>query len=210
MSEISVVAPLRVIDHDVAGPVRPDDLAKLSAPLTSMLTSELDEAQRYLGVTTDELLIAALSRAVARTIGNGDAYVDDGRGRPIPLTCSSSRGTDATEVLLSVRRALAAVHHRSVDGAWPRADVFFSRIDSGSGSTFGDLPPADMLSERGYALAVGVYRTGDLLHMDWWYDSRRLDQGTVAELTEQFPLALIELTSEASPPSRRDAPLAMI
>ena len=53
-----------------------------------------------------------------------------------------------------------------------------------------------MLSERGYALAVGVYRSGDLLHMDWWHDFRRLDQGTVAKLTEQFPSALIELTSE--------------
>jgi hypothetical protein len=35
--------------------------------------------------------------------------------------------------------------------------------------------------------------------MDWWYDARRLDAATVEELTEQFPLALIELTSEALP-----------
>ncbi len=63
MSKTTVLTPLQVTDHDVAGPIRPDDLAKLAAPLTDTVTSELDEARRYLGVTTGELLVAALARA---------------------------------------------------------------------------------------------------------------------------------------------------
>ena len=46
-----------------------------------------------------------------------------------------------------------------------------------------------------------MYRTTDLLHLDWWYDTRRFYPSTVEELTEQFPLALIELTSDAIPPA---------
>src|SRR4051794_3369293 len=34
---------------------------------------------------------------------------------------------------------------------------------------------------------------------DWWYDTRSFDAYTVEELTEQLPIALIELTSEAMP-----------
>ena len=55
-----------------------------------------------------------------------------------------------------------------------------------------------------------MYRTADgHVHMDWWYDTRRLDRYTVEEMTEQFPLALIDLTSDAVPPIREPRNLAM-
>jgi hypothetical protein len=67
-----------------------------------------------------------------------------------------------------------------------------------------------MLPSSGHALEVRVYRTGDdLVQTDWWYDTRRLDRYTVEEMTEQFPLALIDLTSDAVPPIREPANLAM-
>ena len=37
------------------------------------------------------------------------------------------------------------------------------------------------------------------MQLDWWYDTRSFDAYTVEEFTEQLPLALIELTSEAMP-----------
>ena len=45
-----------------------------------------------------------------------------------------------------------------------------------------------------------MHRAGDLLHLDWWYDTARLERYTVEELAEQFPLALIEITSDAAAP----------
>jgi hypothetical protein len=39
-----------------------------------------------------------------------------------------------------------------------------------------------------------------MLHLDWWYDTTRFDHYTVEELTEQFRLALFEMTSDAVAP----------
>ena len=47
---------LRVVDYETAEPPQTDDLAKLSAPLNSTLTGELDGAQWYLGVAIEEIL----------------------------------------------------------------------------------------------------------------------------------------------------------
>ena len=52
----------------------------------------------------------------------------------------------------------------------------------------------------GHALEVRIYRTAGLLHVDWWYDTSRFDPYTIEELTEQFPLALFEMTSDAAAP----------
>ena len=53
----------------------------------------------------------------------------------------------------------------------------------------------------GYALELRVYRTDGLLQLDWWYDTTRFDRYTVEELTEQFPFALFEMTSDAAAPA---------
>jgi hypothetical protein len=37
------------------------------------------------------------------------------------------------------------------------------------------------------------------MQVDWWFDTLRFDRATVQELAEQFPFALIGLTSEAMP-----------
>lgn len=188
MAKTRLLTPLRVADHDVAGRVRPDDLAKLSAPLTDMLTAELDEARQHLSVTTEELLLAALSRAVGRAIGDGELHVDV-HGRPVSLCCVAARPFDATAVLTSVHRAL----HSSPNGAASAADVSFTYLDSLEASHV-NVIPAD-----GHALVLRAYPSGDGMGLDWWYDSRRLAQATVDDLAAQFPLALIELTSEATP-----------
>ena len=105
MSEITSGECLRVVDHDVAGPTPFGEMSKVSAPLTGVLAVEADEAHRYLDVTLEELLIAALGRTVARTFGEGELRLGVyGHQLPISLDCSSARESDATSALRAVRR----------------------------------------------------------------------------------------------------------
>jgi hypothetical protein len=183
-------ADLKVIDHDTTAPPGADDLRKLSAPLSDILTAELDGAQGSLRVPTVEILLAALGPAISRTIGDGMLAVDvAGRGRSIPLTCIPLRETDATELLAMVHHTLATVPAASRRAARKPSDVLLSCGAPGR--------PAKGAT---YALELWVYRADGVLQLDWWYDSRRMDEYTVEELSEQFPLALIEVTSEAISP----------
>ena len=52
-------------------------------------------------------------------------------------------------------------------------------------------------------------RDGVSCVLDWWYDTRSFEPYTVEELAEQFPYALIELTSEATAPMLATAELAI-
>jgi hypothetical protein len=192
MTKKSLTATLRVVDHDVAESPRPDDLAKLSVPLSPMLTAELDGAQLYLRVSVDDLLLAALGRAIARTIGSGHVSVDVGRGSfAVPLACTTVKQVSATKALSRVHRSLHAGPHQEEAA---RSDILFLSMPPDPDPAFRNLLPC-----RGHALELRVYRSDGQLQMDWWYDTRKFDRYTVEELTEQFPLALIDLTSEAAP-----------
>src|SRR5262249_11956614 len=123
-------ATLRVANQDSAEPPHADDLSRLSAVLSSELTSEVDEAQRSLRLAADEILLAALGRTIGRTIGDGVVAVDlAGHGRlvlrpdvdlhrtigwfttiyPVPLACSNGENASAIEMLDSVHSTLDAV-----------------------------------------------------------------------------------------------------
>jgi hypothetical protein len=190
MSKYPARATVQVVDRDVAEPPRPDDLARVSAPLTIMLTSEVDEAQRYLRAATGEILLTALGRTIARTLGSGDVSVDIG-GSTVLVPCTTVRQASATTALRAVHRMLATAHDRP--GGRASADIHFSYLDAEPEPAYRQTLPRGL-----HALELRVYRTRDMLQMDWWYDTRRLDPYTVEELTEHFPLALIELTSEAA------------
>ena len=180
---------MRVTDYDIAGRPRPGDLAKFSVPLTSVLSDELDEAQRSLDIATEEILLAALGRTFARTIGEGVVAIDftdgDRPAAPIALPCSTAQATSADEMLAAVHRELGGAPRPAM--ASP-ADVLVSYRGS-----------APELANFAHALEIRVYRDGGVVALDWRYDSRQFASYTVEELTEQFPLALIELTSEATP-----------
>ena len=209
----SAIVELRLVDHQAAGPPRPDDMAKVAAPLTSTLTAELDGAQCYLDVPADTILLAAISRTIARTIGDTDLAVDVDAGGEctVVVACMSARNASATEVLRAVHRSLAAAHHHTAAPPVPSSDVFFSYRPTVPGPASHDVLPAhELLPSSGHALEVRVYRTADgVVQMDWWYDTRRLDRYTVEEMTEQFPLALIDLTSDGVPPIREPVNFAM-
>jgi hypothetical protein len=201
MAKKIAVATIRVVDHDVAEQPRPDDLAKLPAPLTGLLTEELDEAQRYLRVPIDEILLAALGRTVARTLGTGELNVDVAAygGVTVSLPCTTVREVSATRALRAVHHAVATGRHQMPSAA----EVHFAYTGLVPMPAFGQALPTG-----GHALELRVCRAADRLQMDWWYDTRRLDPYTVQELTEQFPFALIELTSEASPLTQESTEIA--
>jgi hypothetical protein len=193
-------ASLRVVDYNVSAPPCVDDLAKLSAPLSSMLTAELDAAQRCLRLQTAEILLAALGRAISRTIGDGVAAVDlAGRDRSVPLTCTPTRETSATEMLGIVHRTLAGVAIPGRFTARTPSDILLSDVGT---------VPRGPTKDANYALQLWAYRNDGVLQLDWWYDVRRMERSTVEELSEQLPLALIELTSEAIPPIEPESAMA--
>jgi hypothetical protein len=189
---------LRVVDHDIAEGSSPV-LHKLSTPPSDEVTAEVDGATEWLGVAADEILLAALGRTIARTIGDGVVAVDvTGERRwllhAIPLLCASAQQASPTEMLRDVHRMLTAVPAPSAPLS---SEIFLNYIGT---MPDGSTPMYETPPGLGYALELRVYRTEGLLHLDWWYDTNRFDRYTVEELTEQFPLALFEMTSDAAAP----------
>ncbi|OBH88808.1 type I polyketide synthase [Mycobacterium sp. E2733] len=148
---------------------------------------------------------------------------------PMPLTCLSRESAGATEVLADMRDILNAVPHHGIGhgllrylyaptarllGAIPPPDVFVSYegvipdLPPGEGPVeFIDdfaMPVRDKVSGLGRAIELRVYRWGDALHADWWYDTRRIQRSQVETLAEHFPAALTELVQEAMASARAD------
>ncbi len=141
---------------------------------------------------------------------------------PIALACAKDSG--AKQSLEDVHTTLNDVPHYGIGygllrylyaptartlGAAAPADIFFSYI-----GTIPDLPPlGDDLAVRfdsdtalpvreaipglGHGIELRVFRTAGVLHLDWWYDSRRVDPATVQSLAGGFSATLLELIREA-------------
>ena len=194
----SAMPTLRVVDHDIAEGTSPV-LHKLSTSPSEELTAEVDGATEFLGVAADEILLAALGRTIARTIGDGVVAADvTGEGRwllhAIPLLCATSQQASATEMLGTVHRMLSAVSAHATSLPSEVLVNYIGTLPAGSTPMY-ETPPG-----LGYALELRVYRGDGLLHLDWWYDATRFDRYTIEELMEQFPLALFEMTSDAAAP----------
>ncbi|AGB23244.1 hypothetical protein Mycsm_02919 [Mycobacterium sp. JS623] len=192
------VATLRVADHDIADGTVPV-LDKLSTPPSDEVTAEVDGATEWLGVAADEILLAALGRTIARTIGDGVVAVDvTGQRRwllhAIPLLCASSRQASPTEMLQDVHRMFDSgpAHVTSLE-----SEILLNYIGE---LPDGTTPMYETPPGLGYALELRVYRVDGQLHLDWWYDSTRFEASTIEELAEQFPLALFDMTSDAAAP----------
>lgn len=143
---------------------------------------------------------------------------------PVALHCTRSGSDDATEILTGVHDALGEVPHFGIGygllkyvyaptarqlAAQPEPEIFFSYIGTIpqlpqlDGPVQFDMDPAtparETLPAFGHALELRVYRDADVLQLDWWYDTRRMERSTVEALMRQFPTALAELTSNAAP-----------
>lgn len=192
-------ATLQIADHSVAQGSRSSTMQRVSAPATAELAAELDGAASWLDVSPDALLLAALGRTIARVIGDGVTAVDVTDDRrwllhAVPLICATSQHASATEVLADVHRALATAPSYPSDAASEILLNYVGAVPAGT-MPINETPPG-----LGHALEVRVYSSADELHVDWWYDTARFDSYTVEELTEQFGLALIEMTSDAAAP----------
>ena len=180
--------PLQVADRPAAEAIAPRREIFTSPP-TSELTEELDGAAEWLGVRVEEILLAALGRALGRTRGEGVVTVDvTGEHRwlfhTVSLVCSDAPPMGPTEMLQGAYTALAAAPGRPTGQAEVSLNVAADQNDT----------------DGGHALELRVHRAGGLLNLDWRYDATRFDDYSVEELAEQFCLALIEITSDAAAP----------
>jgi phthiocerol/phenolphthiocerol synthesis type-I polyketide synthase E len=234
----------------VAGPAPepPDagDLARLSSVLTAEQTGMVDDARRRLGVPLDDILLAALGRAVGATVGDGRIAVElGGQGRsvlrpdvdvgrtvgwfttiyPVAIPCSTPRQSSARDLLDEISATLKALPHYGIGygllryvyaptarllGAVRPADIFFSHLGTIPDLPAGQSPEAPVQFDSdlalpvreavpglGHAIELRVYRYSGALHVDWWYDTRRLGRTDVESLSRHFSTALLELTTEA-------------
>jgi hypothetical protein len=191
-------ATIHVVDYETVDASRPVGMARLSTPDTEELTAELDGATEWLGVASDEILVAALTRTIAKTLGDGIVPIDIASERgslldAVPLVCATAEQVGATEVLRGVHRTLAVASEHAAHGP---SEVYFNYLGEVSEESV-PVPIQQTPPGMGHALEVRVYRTAGLVHVDWWYDTSRFEAYTVEELTEQFPLALYEMTSDA-------------
>jgi len=95
-------------------------------------------------------------------------------------------------------------------GAARPADIFFSYV-----GTIPDLPSLssedapvqfdadnampvrEAIAGLGHAVELRVYRSAGVLHLDWWYDSRRVEPATAQALADGFSTALMDLIRQA-------------
>lgn len=59
------------------------------------------------------------------------------------------------------------------------------------------LPVRDPIPGLGHAIEFRVYRHAGSLHLDWWYDTRRVARATAEALAQRFPMALRVLLADA-------------
>lgn len=202
-------ANLQLTDYDAEGRPRVEDLELVSASLSAVLTMELDGAAGVLELTTDEILLAALGRAIERTIGTGVVDVDvpcyGTSVQPVELSCAAPAQLHADEMLAGVHHELDAVAALRVVHGVPDDP----RAETRSTVLFATGEGAGERAHLGHVLELRAYRRGDVVALDWWFDARSFEAYTVAELADQFPLAMIELTSEATPPVHANHELAL-
>ena len=194
------LATIHVVDYDAPDATRPAGMVRLSTPNTEELTAELDGASEYLGVACDELLLAALARTIAKTLGDGIVPVDVASERgsmldAVPLLCATAQQADATHMLGGVHRLLTSATERIADGM---SEVYFNYLGEVSADSV-PVPVQEAPPGLGHALELRIYRTEGGVHLDWWYDTSHFEPYTVEELAEQFPLALYEMTTDALP-----------
>ena len=237
-------ATVRLADAEIAGAPGADDLTRLATALTPEQTSQVDNARRILQSSTEEILLAALARILAITVGDGVAAVDlAGAGRsvlrpevdlrrtvgwfstiyPIALPCMDLPSASAVQLLAEVSRTVKAVPHHGIGygllrylhaptagllGATATSEIFVSYLgmipewqESDAPVQFDsdtELTVRETLPGLGHPLELRTYRHGGVLHVDWWYDRRRVRSGTVEALADQFPATLIALIDEAT------------
>ena len=58
------------------------------------------------------------------------------------------------------------------------------------------LPVREAVPGLGHGIELRVFRTAGVLHLDWWYDTRRIAGTAVQSLAEGHSQTLLELIRE--------------
>ena len=236
-------ATVRVSGTDTAGAPGAGDLKRLPTALNSEQTSQVDNARRVLQASTEEILLAALARTLAATVGEGVTSVDlTGAGRsvlrpdvdfhrtigwfstvyPVPLPCAAPGATAAAQLIDEVSQAVKGVPHHGIGygllrylhaptaallGSTGRSEFLLSYLGmmpewqpSDAAVQFdgdSELTVRETLPGLGHPVELRTYRHGGLLHIDWWYDGRRVPADKIESLAEELPGMLIALIDEA-------------
>jgi phthiocerol/phenolphthiocerol synthesis type-I polyketide synthase E len=144
---------------------------------------------------------------------------------PVALRCTNDDGASAREQLDNVHETLNAVPHYGIGygllrymyaptarllGAARPSDIFFSYV-----GTIPDLPSVssddapvqfdadtamavrEAIPGLGHAVELRVYRSGGVLHVDWWYDTRRVESAAAKSIADRYSIALMDLVREA-------------
>lgn len=140
---------------------------------------------------------------------------------PVALDCGTDSG--AGELLASVHETLGAVPHYGIGygllrylyaptarlfAALPPADVHFAYAGAipelpslgDAPVQFGPdaaMPVRETIPGLGHALELRAYRTAGVLHLDWWYDTRRIEESVLRAIAEGFSVAVMELVRAA-------------
>ena len=150
---------------------------------------------------------------VRRTVGWFTTYY------PVPVTCATGRGVTALRQLDAVHNTLKSVPHYGIGygllryvhadtarvlGAQRAADIHFryegvipepSSLDTPV-QFDPDTPVRDTIPGLGHAIELRTYRCSGAMHLDLWYDTRRIPAETAQALLRTFPTALSELIGE--------------
>jgi len=144
---------------------------------------------------------------------------------PVALSCTKGDGASARQQLDDVHATLNAVPHYGIGygllrylyaptarllGAARPADIFFSYV-----GTIPDLPSVssddapvqfdadtamavrEAIPGLGHAVELRVYRSAGVLHVDWWYDTRRVETATAKSIADWYSIALMDLVRQA-------------
>ena len=152
-----------MVDAQIAEQPGADDLVRMQLTLTSEQTSEIDRARRMFQLTIEEVLLGALSRTIAHTLGEGVVAVNlTGNGRsvlkpdvdprrtvggfatiyPIALRARPRERGDAMQVLNEVHDTVKAVPHHGIGYGLLRSST------RPTARSLGVIPPARHLPER--------------------------------------------------------------
>ena len=143
---------LVVVDHAAADGAARHFENVVTAP-SSELSAELDASAEWLGVTVEEILLAALGRTFGRTRGDGAVIVDVAGGQPgvcrrVSLLCAAGAPMGPTEMLQGAHNSLTAA------SGHPDAHSEILLDVTGDASTLGKTPGKDEAAQKATLVAT--------------------------------------------------------
>lgn len=142
---------------------------------------------------------------------------------PVALRCYTDSQESSRQLLDSIHETLDGVPHYGIGygllrylyaptarlfGSVAPADVHFSYLGAiPEPPSLGDspvqfdpdtaMPVREAIPGLGHALELRAYRTGGVLYLDWWHDSRRIEESVVRAIADGFTTAVMDLVRAA-------------